>query len=146
MSKLATVALGILAIGLGIAFEKQNVAFMVGLAFAIAASANFPIILLSMMWKGLTTRGAVLGGGLGLVSAVTLTVLSPAVWVKVLGHAEAIFPYDAPALFSMTLAFIGCWIGSITDGSESARKESLLFTEQLVRSETGYGASTAASH
>jgi cation/acetate symporter len=146
VSKLATVALGILAIGLGIAFEKQNVAFMVGLAFAIAASANFPIILLSMMWKGLTTRGAVLGGGLGLVSAVTLTVLSPAVWVKVLGHAEAIFPYDAPALFSMTLAFIGCWIGSITDGSESARKESLLFTEQLVRSETGYGASTAASH
>jgi len=146
VSKLATVALGVLAIGLGIAFEKQNVAFMVGLAFAIAASANFPIILLSMMWKGLTTRGAVLGGGLGLVSAVTLTVLSPAVWVKVLGHAEAIFPYDAPALFSMTLAFIGCWIGSITDGSESARKESLLFTEQLVRSETGYGASTAASH
>ena len=146
VSKLATVALGILAIGLGIAFEKQNVAFMVGLAFAIAASANFPIILLSMMWKGLTTRGAVLGGGLGLVSAVTLTVLSPAVWVKVLGHAEAIFPYDAPALFSMTLAFIGCWIGSITDGSESAHKESLLFTEQLVRSETGYGASTAASH
>lgn len=146
VSKLATVALGVLAIGLGIAFEKQNVAFMVGLAFAIAASANFPIILLSMMWKGLTTRGAVLGGGLGLVSAVTLTVLSPAVWVKVLGHAEAIFPYDAPALFSMTLAFIGCWIGSITDSSEAARKESLLFTEQLVRSETGYGASTAASH
>ena len=146
VSRYATIALGILAIGLGIAFEKQNVAFMVGLAFAIAASANFPIILLAMLWRGLSTRGAVIGGGLGLLTAVMLTVLSPAVWVKVLGNAEAIFPYDAPALFSMTVAFIGCWLGSISDRSASARAEALRFGEQLVRSETGYGAAGASSH
>jgi cation/acetate symporter len=146
VSKMATVVLGILAIGLGIAFEKQNVAFMVGLAFAVAASANFPIILLSMTWKRFTTRGAVLGGGLGLLSAVTLTILGPAVWVKVMGHATAIFPYDNPALFSMTLAFIGCWLGSVTDHSAEAKVEAVKFTEQLVRAETGYGATGATSH
>jgi cation/acetate symporter len=146
VSRYATIALGILAIGLGIAFEKQNVAFMVGLAFAIAASANFPIILLAMLWRGLTTRGALIGGGLGLLTAVLLTVLSPAVWVKVLGNAEAIFPYDAPALFSMTVAFVGCWLGSISDRSAAARAEALRFGEQLVRSETGYGAAGASGH
>ncbi|WP_273457137.1 cation acetate symporter [Nevskia ramosa] len=146
VSKFATIGLGILAIILGIVFEKQNVAFMVGLAFAIAASANFPILLLSIVWRGLTTRGALLGGGLGLVSAVTLTVLGPAVWVKVLGHATPVFPYDAPALFSMTLAFLGCWIGSVTDRSARARIESARYIEQLVRAETGYGATGASNH
>jgi len=146
VSKFATIGLGVLAIILGIVFEKQNVAFMVGLAFAIAASANFPILLLSMVWRGLTTRGALLGGSLGLVSAVTLTVLGPAVWVKVLGHATPIFPYDAPALFSMSLAFVGCWIGSVTDHSARARIEKARYIEQLVRAETGYGATGAASH
>ena len=146
VSKVATVALGILAIVLGIAFEKQNVAFMVGLAFAIAASANFPILLLSMVWRGLTTRGALLGGSLGLLSAVSLTVLGPAVWVKVLGHDSPVFPYDAPAIFSMSLAFLGCWLGSVTDRSARARIEKGRYTEQLVRAETGYGATGAASH
>ncbi len=146
VSKFATIALGMLAIILGIVFEKQNVAFMVGLAFAIAASANFPILLLSIVWRGLTTRGALLGGSMGLVSAVTLTVLGPAVWVKVLGHDSPIFPYDAPALFSMTLAFFGCWLGSVTDRSARARIESGRYIEQLVRAETGYGATGAANH
>jgi cation/acetate symporter len=146
VSKYATVALGILAIVLGIVFEKQNVAFMVGLAFAIAASANFPILLLSMVWRGLTTRGAVIGGSLGLLSAVTLTVLGPAVWVKVLGHATPIFPYDAPALFSMSIAFAGCWLGSVTDRSAGASIEKSRYVEQLVRAETGYGATGASSH
>ncbi len=146
VSKFATIGLGILAIVLGVVFEKQNVAFMVGLAFAIAASANFPILLLSIVWRGLTTRGALLGGGLGLVSAVTLTVLGPAVWVKVLGHATPIFPYDAPALFSMTLAFLGCWFGSVTDRSARAKIESARYIEQLVRAETGYGATGASNH
>ena len=146
VSKYATVALGILAIVLGIVFEKQNVAFMVGLAFAIAASANFPILLLSMVWRSLTTRGALIGGSLGLVSAVSLTVLGPAVWVKVLGHATPIFPYDAPAIFSMSLAFVGCWLGSVTDSSARARVEKSRYIEQLVRAETGYGASGASSH
>ena len=107
VSKMTTLVLGVVAIGLGILFEKQNIAFMVGLAFSIAASCNFPVLFLSMFWSRLTTRGAVYGGWLGLVSAVTLMILGPTVWVKVLGHAQAIFPYEYPALFSMGLAFVG---------------------------------------
>ncbi len=146
VSRYATLTLGVLAIVLGILFEKQNVAFMVGLAFAVAASANFPILLMSIFWKGLTTRGAVLGGGMGLVSAVALTVIGPAVWVKTFGFAEAIFPYDNPALFSMGLAFFGCWLGSVTDSSARAAVERSRFLAQSIRSETGYGAGTAAVH
>ena len=78
VSRIATIVLGVLAIVLGIVFEKQNVAFMVGLAFAIAASSNFPVLFLSMFWRGLTTRGAVVGGWLGLIVAAVLTVLSKA--------------------------------------------------------------------
>ena len=77
VSRITTVVLGIVAILLGILFEKINVAFMVGLAFAVAASANFPVLLLSMLWKGLTTRGAFIGGFVGLISAVVLTIVSP---------------------------------------------------------------------
>lgn len=137
VSKATTIVLGILAIGLGILFEKQNVAFVVGLAFAIAASANFPIILLSTYWKGLTTRGAVLGGSLGLISAVGLVILSPVVWVNILGNATAIVPYEYPAIFSMPLAFIGAILGSLTDRSARAAAERAAFAEQEVRSEIG---------
>ena len=146
VSKAATIVLGVVAILLGIVFEKQNVAFMVGLAFAVAASCNFPVLLLSMYWRGLTTRGALLGGWLGLVTAVTLTVLSPAIWVKVFGNAAPIFPYDSPAIFSLPLAFLGCWLGSITDRSASARIEAAAFDAQYVRSQTGIGAEGAAAH
>ncbi len=146
VSKIATIVLGIVAILLGIVFEKQNVAFMVGLAFAVAASCNFPVLLLSMYWRGLTTRGALLGGWLGLVTAVVLTVLSPAIWVKVFGNAAPIFPYDSPAIFSMPLAFLGCWLGSITDRSASARIEAAAFDAQYVRSQTGIGAEGATAH
>ncbi len=99
VSKITVVILGIVAIGLGILFEKQNIAFMVGLAFSIAASCNFPIILLSMYWKGLTTRGAVAGGWSGLLVAVTLMILGPTIWVSILGHEKPIYPYEYPALF-----------------------------------------------
>ncbi len=146
VSKAATIVLGVVAILLGIVFEKQNVAFMVGLAFAVAASCNFPVLLLSMYWRGLTTRGALLGGWLGLVTAVALTVLSPAIWVKVFGNAVPIFPYDSPAIFSMPLAFLGCWLGSLTDRSASARTEAAAFDAQYVRSQTGIGAAGATAH
>jgi len=146
MSKMATVGLGVLAILLGIAFEKQNVAFMVGLAFAIAASANFPIIVLSMYWSKLTTRGAVIGGFMGLVSALLGVVLGPSVWVKVLGNAAPVIPYDNPALFSMALAFIGTWFFSVTDRSKSARDEEEAYVAQYVRSQTGVGAEGASAH
>jgi len=148
VSKVTTVILGILAIVLGILFEKINVAFMVGLAFAVAASANFPILLLSMLWKGLTTRGAVIGGFVGLISAVVLTVFSPSIWVAVLGldKSGAWFPYVNPALFTIPLSFFCCWIFSITDTSARAATDKAAFEAQYVRSQTGIGAEGAASH
>lgn len=146
VSRITTVVLGALAVLLGIAFESQNVAFMVSLAFALAASGNFPVLLMSLLWGGCTTRGAVVGGGLGLVSALVLMVLSPSIWVAVLGHETAIFPYTSPALFSMAIAFAGIWLVSVTDRSAAGEKDRAGFADQEVRSETGIGAHAAASH
>ncbi len=146
VSKITTVTLGVVAIGLGILFEKQNIAFMVGLAFSIAASCNFPVLLLSMYWKKLTTRGAMIGGWLGLITAVALMILGPTIWVTILGHEKAIYPYEYPALFSMLVAFIGIWFFSITDKSTAADEERARFFPQFVRSQTGLGASGAVAH
>jgi len=146
VSKYATVALGVVAIFLGIAFEEQNIAFMVGLAFAIAASANFPILFLSIYWSKLTTRGAFIGGSLGLATAIILVLIGPIVWVQVLGNAEAIFPYKYPALFSVSIAFFSIYIFSITDKSEQAKEEEKAFEHQFIRSETGIGSEGASSH
>ncbi|WP_299260252.1 cation acetate symporter [uncultured Kushneria sp.] len=146
ISKISVLVLGIVAIVLGIAFESQNVAFMVGLAFSIAASCNFPVLLLSMYWRRLTTRGAVIGGGLGLLTAIVLMILGPTIWVQVLGHDTPIYPYDYPALFSMAVAFIGIWLFSVTDKSASAERERDLFDAQFVRSQTGIGASGSVAH
>jgi Predicted symporter len=127
---------------LGIAFEKQNIAFMVSLAFAIAASANFPVLFMSVLWKDCTTRGAVIGGFMGLISSVGLTIVSPSVWEATLGNpvGSALFPYTSPALFSMTIGFVGIWLFSITDKSANAARERAAFPAQQVRSETGFGA------
>ena len=146
VSKITTLCLGVLAIVLGLVFEKQSIAFMVGLAFSIAASANFPVLFLSMFWKGLTTRGAVIGGFIGLASAVGLIILGPTVWVDVMKHEAAIFPYKNPALFSMTLAFFFTWLFSVLDTSKSAAEEKAKFDAQFVRSMTGIGASGASKH
>lgn len=146
ISKITAVVIGIVAIVLGYVFENQNVAFMVGLAFAVAASCNFPVLLMSVFWKGTTTRGSLVGGFLGLISAVVMVVLSKAVWVQTLGFPQAIFPYDNPALFSMTIAFLGIWLVSKMDASRQAEKEKAGFDAQYVRSETGIGAASAHVH
>lgn len=146
VSRWASLGLGVVAVVLGIAFEKQNVAFLVGLTFGIAASTNFPILILSMYWKGLTTRGALIGGIVGLVSAVTFVVLSKAVWVVVLNNPAPIFPYEQPALFSMPLAFFFTWLFSVTDKSARAKNEIDAFDDQYVRSQTGIGAAAASNH
>ena len=148
VSRMTTVALGILAVLLGIVFEKQNIAFMVSLAFAIAASANFPVLFMSVLWKDCTTRGAVIGGFLGLISSVGLTIVSPSVWEATLGNPKgsALFPYTSPALFSMTIAFVGIWLFSILDKSPRAKIDRDGFLAQQVRSETGIGASGASGH
>ncbi|RXJ86010.1 cation acetate symporter [Arcobacter sp. CECT 8985] len=146
ISKISVIVIGIVGVILGIAFEQQNIAFMVGLAFAIAASANFPILFLSIYWRKLTTRGAVIGGFIGLLTAVILVIIGPIVWVQVLGNEEAIFPYKHPALFSVTTAFIAIWFFSITDNSQRAKDEQKAFEAQSIRAETGIGASGAVDH
>ena len=146
VSKISSLGLGVIAVVLGILFEKLNIAFMVGLAFGIAASCNFPVLILSMYWKGLTTRGAVWGGLAGLVAAVAIVVCSKAVWVTVLGHPAPLFPYEQPAIFSMPLAFFVCWLVSKLDHSAQAAKEKAAFEDQYVRAQTGFGASGAAAH
>jgi len=146
VSRVTVLIIGIVAILLGFAFERQNIAFMVGLAFAIAASANFPILILSIYWSKLTTRGAFIGGFMGLITAVILVVLSKTVWVDILGFKEAIFPYTQPALFSISIAFIGIWFFSITDKTLRAKEDQSGFEAQKIRAETGIGAEGAVSH
>jgi cation/acetate symporter len=147
VSKIATIGLGVVAIGLGILFEKQNVAFMVGVAFGIAAAANFPVLILSMYWKGLTTRGALAGGFGGLVAAVTFVFLSKSVWVNVLGKAAPLFPYEQPALFAMPIAFgLAFLVSKLDAGTARAKAEIEAFEDQYVRAQTGYGAAAAAKH
>jgi len=101
----ATILLAVFSITLGIAFKGQNVAFMVGLAFAIAASANFPALILSMFWRPFTTRGAQMSILAGTVSTLLLIWLSPTIQVDMLGHATAYFPYRNPGLFTIPLSF-----------------------------------------
>ncbi len=146
VSRIATIVLGIVAISLGIIFEKQNVAYMVGLAFAIAASVNFPILFLSMYWRKLTTRGAFVGGSIGLLTAILCMIFGPTIWVDILGNNQAIFPYKHPALFSMSAAFIFIFLISKFDRSESAKEEAVAFEDQYVRSQTGLGAEGASNH
>jgi cation/acetate symporter len=148
VSKITTICLGIFAVLLGIVFEKENVAFMVMLAFAVACSANFPVLFMSVLWKDCTTKGAVAGGTVGLISSVALTIMSPAVWEVSLGHAKgtAMFPYASPAIFSMTAAFLVIYLVSKMDNSAQAAKERAMFPAQLIRSETGVGSSSASGH
>ena len=148
VSKIATIFLGILAMVLGIAFEKENVAYMVMLAFTIACSSNFPVLFMSVLWKNCTTRGAVVGGFVGLVMAAVLTVGSASVWEAVLHNPKgsAWFPYNSAAIFSMTAAFFTIWLVSILDNSAQAQKERALYPSQQLRSETGLGASGASGH
>ncbi|MEM7018856.1 MAG: cation acetate symporter [Pseudomonadota bacterium] len=119
VSRIAVVGIGIVSITLGIAFEGENIAYLIALALAVAASTNFPLLLYAMYWEKLTTRGALFGGTIGLVLAIGLIVLGPAVWVNVFGFAEPIFPYNHPALYSMSAAFFFIWLFSVTDSSKA---------------------------
>jgi cation/acetate symporter len=136
VAKRATIFLGLLAIGLGLIFKGQNVAFMVGLAFSIAASANFPALLMSIIWKGFTTAGAVWSIVVGAALSLILIVLSPTVWVDVFGNAEAIFPLKNPALVSMTSAFVvGIIVSLLKPEQEAAEK----FESEKLRTYLGVG-------
>ncbi len=148
VSRMATVALGIFAILIGVLAQSINVAFAVGLAFAIAASCNFPVLVMSMFWKDMTTRGAVVGGFLGLITAFFGVVLSPAVWEGIFGNPKgsALVAMDNPTLISMTLAFVAIYMVSKLDASQRASTDRAGFVSQFVRSQTGIGAEGAAAH
>ena len=113
VARVSSALLGVLAIVLGIVFEGQNVAYMVGLAFAIAASANFPALLLSIFWRGFTTRGAQASMFTGTVVSLVLIYLSPAIQMDVLGHASAVFPLRNPGIISIPLAFLVALVVSV---------------------------------
>ena len=148
VSKITTVALGVIAVALGIAFEKENVAYMVMLAFVIAASANFPVLFMSVLWKDCTTKGAVTGGFVGLIMAVVLTSGSASVWEAVMHYPKgsAWFPYNSAAIFSIPAAFITIWLVSLFDRSARAAQDRAGYPAQEVRSETGIGSSSASGH
>jgi cation/acetate symporter len=129
VARLATVVFGAMAVLLGIAFKGQNVAFMVGLTFAVAASANFPPLLLSIVWRRFNTTGAVLSIVTGALLSVGLIVLSPTVWVDILENPSAIVPLRNPAVISMPAAFLAGALGSLL--TREARAESLFDTEKL---------------
>ncbi|HDQ40753.1 MAG TPA: cation/acetate symporter ActP [Desulfonatronum sp.] len=137
VARMATLALGVVAIVLGLAFKGQNVAFMVGLAFAIAASANFPALLMSILWRNFSTFGAALSIATGTTLAVGLIIVSPTVWVDILHNPLAIFPLRNPAIISMTGAFAAGYLGSkLRPDAEASRK----YEEQKIRNYLGVGA------
>jgi cation/acetate symporter len=146
VSRITVVVLALLAIALGVAFQKVNVAFMVSLAFALAASGNFPVLILSLFWKGCTTRGVVAGGTVGVVLALVLTIFSKSIWVDLLHNAQAIFPYMSPTIFSMPAAFLTIWLVSKLDKSPRAAADREGYVHQRIRAETGIGAAGASHH
>jgi cation/acetate symporter len=137
VAKIATVVFGAAAVLLGISFKGQNVAFMVGLTFAVAASANFPPLLLSIVWRRFNTRGAVCAIIAGALTSVALIVLSPTVWVDILKTPVAVFPLRNPAVISMPIAFLAGIMGSLT--TVEARAEAL-FDDEKLRVYLGVGA------
>ncbi len=137
VSRIATVMVGIITIGLAIVFHGQNIAYLVVLALTVAASANFPVLILSMFWPGLTTRGAWIGGSAGLGCALLFVILGPAVWVKILGFEEPIFPSAYPALYSMLISFFTIWLVSTLDRSERGRVDRDNFVIQEMHAQLG---------
>ena len=117
--------------------SSDLVAFMVGLAFAVAASANFPILFLSMYWKKLTSKGALIGGSAGLITATILVIIGPTIWVDVFGYDKPIFPYKYPKLFSVTTAFIVTWLFSKMGKSKSSKQEIAGFDSQFIQAQIG---------
>ncbi len=147
VARIAAFGVGIVSIILAIALQNANVAFLVGLAFAVAASANLPVILFSIFWKRFNTSGAVIGIGTGLVASLLLIAISPSIMgidtattaanARHLIQAAPIFPLTNPGILSIPLGFIGAYVGTLLSREPSAEAK---FTELTVRANTGLGA------
>ena len=143
VARIAAFAIGALAIFVAIlGGAGLNVSFMVGLAFAVAASANFPALLLALTWRRFNTTGAVAGVLVGTITSVGLVVISPTVWPgpDAQGGAFAWYPLENPAIISVPLGFLACWLGTMLSRERGAERS---FDELFVRSETGLGAEEA---
>jgi cation/acetate symporter len=140
VAKIAAVSIGAIAIGIAIiGGSGLNVSFMVGLAFAVAASANFPALLLALTWRRFNTTGAVTGVLFGVISSVALVIISPTVWPGPDSEGGMLSWYSLanPGIISVPLGFIGCWLGTVLSRETMAERT---FDELYVRSETGLGA------
>ena len=137
VSRIATFAIGLVAVLLGMAFEKQNISYLVSMVLAVSASASFPLLILALYWRGLTALGGVVGGSLGLVSAILLLILGPTIWVEILGNADPIFPYRYPAVFSVALGFGGMIIVSLLDRRGKTAEDDRRFADQQARALLG---------
>ena len=115
MFRFATLAVTVVAALLGIAFKGTNISFLVSLAFSVAASANLPVLLLSLYWRGLTRRGALLGGAVGLITSTGMLIAGPAIWVDVLGYAQPLFGSNYPTLIALPLALLTACAVSMLD-------------------------------
>jgi len=143
VAKIAAFAIGAIAIGIAIlGGEALNVSFMVGLAFAVAASANFPALLLALTWRRFNTAGAVTGVLFGVISSIGLIVMSPTVWPGPDSQGSP-FGLENPGIISIPLGFLGCWLGTMLSREEEPQEHG--FDELYVRAETGLGAETATT-
>jgi cation/acetate symporter len=137
IGRIAAAVIGAAAIVVAIAAGPGfNVQFLVGLAFSIAASANFPALVLALLWRRFNTTGALVGVAVGLVSSITLIILSPSVWPGP-DHEGSPFPLSNPALVSVPLGFIACVVGTLLSRERTAQQS---YEELRVRAETGLGA------
>jgi cation/acetate symporter len=140
VAKIAALAIGGVAIAIAvIGGEGLNVSFMVGLAFAVAASANFPALLLALTWRRFNTTGAITGVLFGVISAIALVIVSPKVWpgADTVTGSPIGWELSNPGIVSIPLGFIGCWLGTMLSSEPAAERR---FDELYVRSETGLGA------
>jgi cation/acetate symporter len=139
VAKLASLSVGVVAIVLALAARSMNIAFLVGLAFAVAASANFPALLLALTWPRFNTTGAVVGVLVGVISSIGLVIISPKVWPGPDAEGGLFSWYDLsnPGIISIPLGFLACWLGTVLSSERGADRS---FHELYVRSETGIGA------
>jgi cation/acetate symporter len=134
VSKISAAVIGAISVLLGLAFEHENIGFLATLPLVIAASVNCPILLLALYWKGLTTRGALAGGTLGLLFSIVPIILSKKVWVDTLGQPEAIFPYEYPTVLALGAALGAALLVSHFDRSDRGAGERAAFAAQRRRS------------
>lgn len=147
VARITAFVVGAVSIFLAIQLRSLNVAFLVGLAFAVAASANLPVIIFSVFWKRFNTVGAVTGLAVGLASSIILIIISPSVMDpagKALITGTPLFPLKNPGIISIPLGFLGAWLGTILTPRDLAAEEK--FAELSVRSQTGLGAEGAVAH